>query len=259
MVNARYPRVAVSPKPGGVPKEQNDKGERDDEDEGELGGSGRAGPSSANKVGERRRELKDEAAATTRTTRMKRKRSLDDSSDLGERYVSLSPIFFSSSSALQRYKHLSLTCCFSRTPKVGQENHRTAESRFHPTRHDRHSRACLEDRSRQEAAAAMEEHGGRPPAVCATCRLGISVGNVPGGQLLRRSPDGGTQRLAHPTATEHAAAPPHERHLDGSCATERLGSREMDGFSERRRQQRVSRGLHVHLSCYDDGGAVSSR
>ncbi|KAL6892748.1 hypothetical protein HDV57DRAFT_523559 [Trichoderma longibrachiatum] len=86
LVNARPPRVAVSPKPGGL-AEKKDEGEQDDEDEVNLGVFSRAGPSSTNKVGERRRELRDEAATATLSTRMKRKKSVDESSDLGERLV----------------------------------------------------------------------------------------------------------------------------------------------------------------------------
>lgn len=78
--------MAVSPKPGGL-AEKKDEGEQDDEDEVNLGVFSRAGPSSTNKVGERRRELRDEAATATLSTRMKRKKSVDESSDLGERYV----------------------------------------------------------------------------------------------------------------------------------------------------------------------------
>ncbi|KAH0492569.1 hypothetical protein TgHK011_007517 [Trichoderma gracile] len=87
LVNARPPRMAVSPKLGGGRREQDDEGEPDDEDEVNLRDPGRAGPSSALKVGERRRESRDEAATSTLTTRMKRKRSVDESSDLGERLV----------------------------------------------------------------------------------------------------------------------------------------------------------------------------
>lgn len=91
LVNARPPRVAVSPKlggggGGGGRKEHNDEGEQDDENDVNLRSPSRAGPSSQHKVGERRRELKDEAATTT-TPRMKRKRSVDESSDLSERLV----------------------------------------------------------------------------------------------------------------------------------------------------------------------------
>ncbi|KAL7817680.1 hypothetical protein V8C44DRAFT_369046 [Trichoderma aethiopicum] len=86
LVNARPPRVAVSPKPGGS-NEKKDEGEQEDEDEVNLGVFSRAGPSSTNKVGERRIERKDEAATATLATRMKRKKSVDESSDVGERLV----------------------------------------------------------------------------------------------------------------------------------------------------------------------------
>ena len=104
-MNARPPRVAVSPKlggggGGGGRKEHNDEGEQDDENDVNLRSPSRAGPSSQHKVGERRRELKDEAATTT-TPRMKRKRSVDESSDLSERYVSFPLALFSSLSVLQ--------------------------------------------------------------------------------------------------------------------------------------------------------------
>ncbi|KAL6876611.1 hypothetical protein J3F83DRAFT_769762 [Trichoderma novae-zelandiae] len=89
LVNARPPRVAVSPKPGAGDANK-DEGEQESENETAVESASKAGPA-ADKVGERRSELKGEAAAarttTMRATRMKRKRSTDVSSDIRERLV----------------------------------------------------------------------------------------------------------------------------------------------------------------------------